>query len=197
MKEVIIETTIKSFKGNDPTEEYKDSENYLSVQISDIVDKFDKNGDLTKTLFLNIKKNRAIIDVMGANPNIEDQIVGVHQDEAIEIIEIMTRNVPVKIKREIYQKDEKNALENRTFDKNTIVNTIVEIGDKQLGENTKEIIKELREKGKKHLEEERAAKEVEKIARRQMINARIAASEAAEKAAILATEPAPALDAVE
>lgn len=204
MQTIELISKIKSFKGNDPSEEYRDAENYLSIQIADVVDKYDKNGDLTKTLFLNIKKDRALVDVMGANSEIEDAIVGIHKDEAIEIVEIMTRNCKAKFQRQIFAKGEKNTLENRVFDKNTIVNTIVEVETKILGENAKETIRELREKGKKHLAEEKAAKESEKAARRQLIAAKIAASEAAENAALLATEvaatptpaPAPTLDEV-
>lgn len=200
MKEVELKTTIRAFKGNDPSEEYQDAEKYLTIQISDIVDKFDKNGDLGKTLFLRIKKERALQDIAAANADVRDNITGIAQDEAIEIANIMLFGANVTFKRQIFEKGEQNALENRTFDKATIVNSIVELELQPLGERAKKRIDKIYNEGEQKLEELKKLKEEETNARRAAIAAKIAASAAAEKATLLAAAPAaapePTLDAV-
>lgn len=200
MKEVELKTTIRAFKGNDPSEEYQDAEKYVNIQISDIVDKFDKNGDLSKTLFLKIKKDRALQDIAAANADVKDNITGISQDEAIEIADIMLFGANVTFKRQIFEKGEQNSLENRTFDKATIVNSIVALELQPLGERAKKRIDKIYEEGEQKLEEMKKLKEEETKARRAAIAAKVAASAAAEKAALLGAAPAaapePTLDAV-
>lgn len=199
MKEIELKTTIRAFKGSDPSEEYQDAEKYINIQISDIVDKFDKNGDLGKTLFLRIKKDRALQDIAAANADVKDNITGIAQDEAIEIADIMLFGANVTFKRQIFEKGEQNALENRSFNKATIVNSIAAIELQPLGERAKARIDKLYAEGEKKLEEQKQLKEEEMKARRAAIAAKLAASVAAEKAALLGATPAPAepkLDAV-
>ena len=176
MQKTTIKTKVRNFSLNDPSEKVKNAEDYICVEISDIVEKFDENGDKVKTSFLNMKRATAFNSMQMVNEMLNDYLSCVTDERKIDILNILCKGQEIEIERTFVVAGEERQTGKGVYENNTVINNIVAIN---LRENLTPIaekrLAQFIEKGEQEYEEQREKAAAEKEKKRATINAYFAA----------------------
>lgn len=191
MQKTTIKTRVRNFSLNDPTEKVKNAEDYLCIEISDIVEKFDENGDKVKTSFLNMKRNTAFNSMQMCNEMLNDYLSCVTDERKIDILNILCKGQEIEIERTFATAGEERQTGKGVYENNTVINNIVSVNSREnLTQIAEKRLAQFIEKGESEYEEQKKKAAAEKEKKRATINAYFAAlaAEAAQAPTATPTE---------
>ena len=176
MQKTTIKTKVRNFSLNDPSEKVKNAEDYICIEISDIVEKFDENGDKVKTSFLNMKRSTAFNSMQMVNEMLNDYISCVTDERKIDILNILCKGQEIEIERTFVVGGEERQTGKGVYDNNTVINNIIAIACREnLTPIAEKRLAQFIEKGEQEYEEQREKAAAEKEKKRATINAYFAA----------------------
>lgn len=156
MQKATLKTKIRNFSLNNPSEKVKNAEDYICVEISDIVEKFDENGDKIKTSFLNMKRGTAFNSIRMANEMLNDYISCVTDERKIDILNLLCGGQKIEIERTFVEAGEERQTGKGVYDSNAVINNITAISCREtLTPIAEKRLLKFIEKGEKEYEEQR------------------------------------------